>query len=115
MSDYETCRGELLDAIRYRLTGERREQFERHLEGCPECRKLFERERELDRALRQRPTFSLPPELRARLAAQVTPEEPKRNRAWAQRWVRVLGPSLAAAALAALVLRTWYVPHPDLM
>jgi anti-sigma factor RsiW len=114
MSDCEVPRADLLDAVRGRLSDARRERFERHLEGCPECQALFERERELDRALDRRPSFTLPEQLRDRLTARVRRKEPKSPGRFV-RWVTVLGPSLAAAALALLVFRGWYAPNPELV
>lgn len=123
MSDCEVCRADLLDAVRGKLGAERRERFEQHLAGCPECRRLFERERELSLALERRPAYALPAELRDRLATQLKrapkpapkpePSPPRLRRIG--RWAAVLGPSLAAAALAVLVVRGWYNPNPELV
>ena len=116
MSDCQVTRAELLEAIRGRLSEARRERFDLHLATCPECRKLFERERELTRALEQLPTFTLPDQLRKRLAAQTKRPEPQSEpKPRFARWVPVLAPSLAAVALAVLVLRGWYSPNLELV
>ena len=88
MSDCKVTRAELLEAIRGRLSEARRERFDLHLATCPECRKLFERERELTRALEQLPTFTLPDQLRKRLAAQTKrPETQSKPKSRLARWV----------------------------
>jgi anti-sigma factor RsiW len=79
MSDCDAMRTLLTDALRGRLTEPDRERLAEHLRTCLECRSIFERERALDRALGERPTFSLPESLRAKLAAQLAPPKPKRS------------------------------------
>lgn len=108
MSDCDETRGLVLDAIRGRLEEPERERFSKHLETCPECTRVFERERTLDRALERRPVHALPDALRAKLAAQLTPAKPKPRLA---RWAAIAAPSLAAALLALFMVRGWYLPN----
>ena len=118
MSECEAIREQLLDSIRGRLDERRQERVDRHLETCAECRHVFEREQAVERALAQRPTFALPSALRERLEAQVKPEKQKPSPSpigRARRWITVLGPSLAAAALLVFVVRAWVVPNPMLV
>jgi len=100
-TDCETTRRQLLDAIRGRLGEPDRERFALHLLGCTECSQLHERELLLDRALNERPAFSLPDSLRDKLRTQVTPSKPK---AQLGRWFAIVTPSLAAAALFVLLM-----------
>ena len=119
MSDCQGIREQLLDSIRGRLDERNQERVLRHLETCAECRHVFERERALELTLAQRPTFALPSSLRERLEAQVKPVKPERPKpvpiSRARRWVAVLGPSLAAAALLVFAVRAWVVPNPLLV
>jgi anti-sigma factor RsiW len=101
VSDCKTTREQLLEAIRGRLSEPERQLFAEHLQGCAECSKLHERELFLDRALSKRPTFSLPDSLRDRLRTQLSPAQPKRRFG---RWLTVLAPSLAAAAILMVLL-----------
>jgi anti-sigma factor RsiW len=100
-SDCKAIREQLLEAIRGRLSEPERQRFAEHLQGCAQCSKLHERELLLDRALGQRPKFSLPDSLRDQLRAELTPAKPKPRFG---RWVAVLAPSLAAAALLVLLV-----------
>ncbi len=100
-TDCKTARTQLLDAIRGRLGESDRERFALHVQGCAECSKLHERELLLDRALSKRPTFSLPDSLRDKLRTQLTPSKPK---AQLGRWLAIVAPSLAAAALLLLLV-----------
>jgi anti-sigma factor RsiW len=100
MSDCRATRAHLLDAIRGRLAEPERERFAQHLQTCPECRKLYEREQALDHALGKRPTLSLPDSLRDKLSAQAAPIARTRPKARLGRLVAILAPSLAAVALA---------------
>jgi anti-sigma factor RsiW len=112
MSECQAVREQLLDAVRDRLAEPERARVERHLETCAECRKIFERERALDRALGKRPTYALPSALRAELSARVTPPKAKRSLA---RSAAILGPSLAAAVLVLLLVRSWANPNQELV
>jgi anti-sigma factor RsiW len=99
VSDCQATREQLLQAIRGRLSEPERQHFAEHLQGCAECNKIHERELLLDRALDKRPIFSLPDSLRDKLNAQLAPAKPKPR---IGRWLAVLAPSLAAAALLVL-------------
>ncbi|HWZ89912.1 MAG TPA: zf-HC2 domain-containing protein [Polyangiaceae bacterium] len=112
MSECQAVREQLLDAIRARLAEPERARVERHLETCAECRTIFERERALDRALGKRPTYALPSALRAELSLRVTPSKAKRSLA---RSAAILGPSLAAAVLVLLLVRSWANPNQELV
>lgn len=113
MSDCGAIREQLLDSIKQRLSATKQARIDAHLETCAECSRIFERERALDRALLQRPAYALPPSLRAKLTAQVTPAKAK------PRWARLFAlaaPALAAAAVAVLlVARAWYAPNQALV
>ena len=112
MSECEAIREQLLDSIRGRLPESERSRVERHLETCAECRKIFERERVLDQALDKRPKYALPSSLREQLAARVSPSKPKRRFA---RSVAIVGPSLTAALLVLLLVRSWVTPNQELV
>jgi anti-sigma factor RsiW len=101
VSDCKATREQLLDAIRGRLGEPERQRFAEHLGGCAECSKLHERELLLDRALAKREIFALPDALRDKLRTQLTPAKPKPH---IGRWVALLAPSLAAAALLLLLV-----------
>jgi anti-sigma factor (TIGR02949 family) len=114
MSECEACREQLLDALRGRLTEPDRARFERHLDTCAECSRIVERERAVDRALKQRPSYALPESLRERLAARVTPlklVQPKRSFA---RKAAIFGPSAAALLLGLFLVRIWAAPNQEL-
>lgn len=116
MTDCQDARADLLDAARGRLSEARRPRLDLHLTTCAECRRLYEREQELTRALHKLPTFTLPDSLRERLVAQTKRQaEPTKSRRQMVRWAAVLGPSLAAAALAVLVVRGGSRPDPELV
>ena len=112
MSDCEATREQLLAAVRGQLAEPERQRFERHLETCTECNRIFERERELERLLEQRPVFTLPPALTAKLTAQLAP--PKR-RPRLRRLATFVAPSFAAALLALLLVRSYSVPKQRLV
>jgi len=102
-SDCKATREQLLEVIRGRSSEPERQRFTEHLQGCAECSKIYERELLLDRALDKRPTFSLPDSLRDQLRAQLTPA-PAKPKPRVGRWLAVVAPSLAAAALLLLVV-----------
>jgi len=113
MSDCKGARERLLDSIRGRLLAPQQAEVDSHLATCAECRRIFERERALERAVAERPRYALPESLRAKLTAQVNP--PKKNE---PRWARRLAfaaPVLAAAALALFVAHSWATPNPALV
>jgi len=125
MNDCQAAREQLLDAMRGRLAERQRAHFAAHLEGCSECRKLFEREQALEHALEQRPRFALPDRLRQKLAAQVAGAgagEGAATRVGASarrkrfgRWAAVIVPSLAAALLAVMLVRGVGAPSQPLI
>jgi anti-sigma factor RsiW len=100
-SDCKATRAQLLEEIRGRLSEPERQRFAEHLQGCVECRKIHERELLLDRALGKRPSFSLPDSLRDKLSTQLAVAKPKPRFG---RWLAVMAPSLAAAALLVLLV-----------
>jgi anti-sigma factor RsiW len=100
-SDCHAARAQLLDAVRARLSEADQAGFREHLQGCAACRGLYERELALDDALAKRPKFALPDSLRHTLQARLTPVKPKRRLG---PLAFVLAPSLAAAALALLLV-----------
>jgi anti-sigma factor RsiW len=101
VSDCKAAREQLLKAIRGRLSEPEQQRFAQHLQGCAECSKIHERELFLDQALGKRPTFSLPDSLRDKLRTQLTHTKPEPRFG---RWLAVLAPSLAAAALLVLLI-----------
>jgi len=119
MSDCRTTREQLHDAVRGRLAEPQRGQFSAHLQTCSDCRQLFEREQALDQALAQRPRYPLPERLREKLVATAAaaatgssrttdaahPTLPPPARRRLGRWAAVVVPGLAAALLAALLVR----------
>lgn len=112
MSDCDVIREQLLDSIRQRLDAGRQARVDEHLQTCADCRRIFERERALEHALKQRPLYALPPSLQAKLSAQVRPSKTR------PRWGRLLaiaGPLLAAALLALFVGERWYRPDRALV
>jgi anti-sigma factor RsiW len=113
MSECENSREHLLAAVRGELAEPERARFERHLESCAECRKIFERERALDQALAKRPTYALPSSLRAQLTASVAPKKQLKQR-FARR-AALLAPSLAAALLAVFLVQKWVSPNQELV
>ena len=112
MSDCEQSRSRLSAALRGRLATAEQEAFNRHLQGCPECSRIFDRERALDQALDKRPAFALPEALREKLAVQVGVGKPKRRFG---RVAAVVGPSLALCALALFLVRAWSTPNQQLV
>jgi anti-sigma factor RsiW len=107
MSDCQRTRDQLLDFVRDRLSEPERTQTAAHLQTCAECRRLVERERALERALELRPRFALPDRLRETLIASTTGakiDKSTRRRPRLARWAAIAVPSLAAAALLAVVL-----------
>jgi anti-sigma factor RsiW len=116
MSECQATRVQLLDAVRGRLMEPQRADFTAHLQTCSECRRLFEREQALQRALEQRPRFALPERLRESLAAAASAAAPPAlaaNRAKIDRsqqpkrlarWAAVLLPGLAAALLGLVLV-----------
>ena len=112
MSDCDAIREQLLDSISERLSAKRQTRIDEHLQTCAECSRIFARERALSSALAQRPTYALPPSLRAKLTSQVVPPKTK------PRWARVFAiaaPALAAAMLALFVAQRWYTPDQALI
>ena len=114
MSEHEAIREHLLDAIRGRLADPDRTRVERHLESCAECSQIFERERELDKALGKRPSYALPKSLREQLAARVMPVKAKPKWSLARR-AAFAGPSLTAALLVLLLVRNGVNPNQELV
>ena len=112
MSDCQEARGQLLEALRGRLSEPDRARFTRHLQGCAECTRIFEREQALDQALEKRPSFALPERFKSQLAAQLAPAPPKPRLA---RLAAIALPSLAAALLATVMLRGALSPSPLLV
>ncbi len=112
MSDCDRTRSQLVPALRGRLSSAEQEAFTRHLQGCPECSRIFERERALDQALDKRPVFALPEALRQQLAVQVGVSKPKRRFG---RVAAIAAPCLALCALALFLARAWSVPNPQLV
>ncbi|HET7540355.1 MAG TPA: zf-HC2 domain-containing protein [Polyangiaceae bacterium] len=112
MSECQATREQLLDAVRGRLAEPQRAHFTAHLQTCSECRRLFEREQALERALELRPRFTLPDRLRESLAATATAGASAKpaqtdNRTQQKRlvrWAAVLVPGLAAALLGLLLV-----------
>jgi len=118
MSDCRTMRELLLDAVRGRLAAPQSVAFTAHLQTCSDCRRLFEREQALEHALERRPRHALPDSLREKLAgtlataaappaasapaAGAAPAPPRRR---LNRWAAMIVPGLAAALLAALLVR----------
>ena len=125
MSDCRTTREQLHEAVRGRLAGPQRDEFTAHLETCTDCRQRFEREQALDQALERRPRYALPERLREQLAATAataatrvsaatevtsatsatTPIALAPARRRLGRWAAMVVPGLAAALLAALLVR----------
>ncbi len=110
MNECDQAREHLLDAIRDRLAEPERARIERHLATCPECTRIFERERALDQALAKRTTHALPEALRERLAARVAPP-PRRRLA---RSAAIFVPSLAAVLLGLFLAHRWSNPNQEL-
>ena len=113
MSDCNEARGQLLDALRGRLTPAEQQRFTGHLQSCAECSRIFERERALDHALAQRPVFALPEALQKQLAVQVGAASKPRRRF--RSTAAVLGPSLALGLLALFLVRAWSTPNAQLV
>ena len=114
MSDCNVARSQLLDALRDRLSQAEQARFTEHLQSCPECSRIFERERSLDRALAQRPVFALPESLRQQLAVQVGARKPKRRLERA-RAAAILGTGLVLGLVALFLVRAWSTPNPELV
>lgn len=113
MSDCDVIREQLLDSIHQRLDAGSQARIDEHLRTCPDCSRIFERERVLQNALKQRPVYALPASLQAKLSAQVSPAKKSKPR-----WGRVMaiaGPVLAAALLALFVGERWYTPDQALV
>ncbi len=116
MSEHETVRAQMLDALRDQLEGSERASFEQHLAGCAECRGIFEREKALDRALNKRPMYALPKGLEERLRAQVSPKPAAKPKpSWASRRPAMV--AFAAVPLLAVLLfvRAWTNPNQELV
>jgi len=112
MSECEVTRTELMDVLRGRASELDRARFERHLATCAECRKIFEREKALDSALGKLPSHALPSSLREKLAARAQPAKAKSS-LW--RRAAVFVPSVAAAALLLLLVRSVLSPNQELV
>ena len=112
MSDCEQTRIRLMAELRGRRSSAEQANFNQHLQGCPDCSHIFERERAIERALEARPVFALPDALRAQLAVKVGVSKPKRRFA---RALAVLAPSLALCALALLLVRAVSSPNQVLV
>ncbi len=116
MSEHETVRAQILDALRDRLDGTERVSFEQHIASCDECRTIFDREKALDRALNKRPAYALPKGLEERLRAQVSPKPvTKPKPSWTTRRPAML--AFAAVPLLAVLLfaRAWSNPNQQLV
>lgn len=81
------------------LSGLEGRELERHLEGCPGCRHELDHLRETHALLQSTALVAPSPELKARVLARATNQDPARSRS---RWV--LWGSTAAALLVAAVL-----------
>ncbi|HTA92931.1 MAG TPA: zf-HC2 domain-containing protein [Polyangiaceae bacterium] len=112
MNDCDQAREHLLDAVRGRLAEPEAARVERHLATCPECSRIFERERALEQALAKRTTYALPEALRERLAARVAPPPARRRLA---RSAAIFGPSLAALLLGLFLVQRWWSPNQELV
>jgi anti-sigma factor RsiW len=112
MSDCQHTRSQLVAALRGRLSPAEQTTFTQHLQGCPECASIFERERELDRALERRPVFTLPEGLREQLALKVGTGRPKRRLG---RVASVLAACLTLCALTLFLVRAWSSPNQALV
>jgi anti-sigma factor RsiW len=115
MSDCEATREQLLDSLRGNLSEAREARIAEHLGTCAECRRLFERERALDRALSQRPAYALPESLRAKLSAHVNPPQNRPRAVNVTRRVALVASAFAVAALALFVARSWFAPDQTLI
>lgn len=112
MSACERTRAELIAALRGRLSASEQTTFTQHLEQCPECRRIFERERALDRALDLRPAFALPEALREQLTRKASASRPPQR---VGRVARVAASGLALCALFFLLVRVWSSPNQALV
>jgi anti-sigma factor RsiW len=112
MSACTAIREQLLDAAHQRLGTAQKARFDEHLATCAECRRIFERERALNGALKERPVYAVPPSLQAKLKATV--KSPKTKPRWG-RLVAIAGPLLAAAMLVLFVGQRWFLPDRALV
>jgi len=116
MIDHQTVRTQMLDALRDRLGTAERTSFDQHLASCEDCRKIFERERALDRALNKRPTYAMPKGLQERLAAQVTPKPASKAKAsWLMRRPAMVAFAAVPLLAALLFVRAWTNPNQALV
>jgi anti-sigma factor RsiW len=100
----------ILDLRRERLAPVRRDELERHLDGCDACRRAAEGEAILDELLAHLPRPAAPAGLRQRLAAATTtrasfPAPPPPARRWVLRNAAALAASLALVVVGVLALR----------
>jgi len=106
--DCADLRTHLLDLSRHRAPPGLGEELERHLLGCPACRRALEAEGALDHLLaRGAPRPPVPPALRDRLAELAAAPEAMASRAAhptsrPARWRRAAAPALAAGLALAL-------------
>ena len=85
---------------------EERQELEEHLESCPECRAAYEALFQMEGALRELGETPAPPELSARVMAQVRGEKPRRPLPLRRRpWWKG---AASLAACAVLCLGVWY-------
>ena len=85
---------------------EERQELEEHLESCPECRAAYEALFQMEGALRELGETPAPPELSARVMAQVRGERPRRPLPLRRRpWWKG---AASLAACAVLCLGVWY-------
>lgn len=104
----QDVREELVGVIDGETSGRRREEVDRHLDACAECRAERATMERLLRAIGDLPASApVSPALEEGVVARI------RVRRGGSSWRRLVGPGVAAAAMLALAIGLWPVAESD--
>jgi len=90
---------DIYDYIEGSLAPERREELERHLVGCPKCRRAVEDRKSIAGAASSLPPFAVPDDFTDRVMARIAPAKVK-----SPAWLRILASASSLLALTVIIL-----------
>ena len=82
----------LVDYCAFRLDPARAAEFEKHMEGCPDCRRAVEGQRGVWQTLEHWTPAEISPDFDARVYARIAQEEAAPR--WRQWWLRMFHPAV---------------------
>jgi anti-sigma factor RsiW len=90
---------DIYDYIEGSLSPERRGELERHLSGCPKCRKAVEERKLIAEAALSLPPFAVPDDFTDRVMARIAPAKVK-----SPVWLIILASASSLLALTAMIM-----------